>query len=80
MLDELPYGNFVEIESENVELIREVAKQLNLNMGNAIPSNYHMLFTYLCTHYPKFDPTELSFKALQEMKVPPEELSVQAAD
>src|SRR5688572_13003245 len=36
MLDELPYGNFVEIEGETLELIREAAIQLNLNWDAAI--------------------------------------------
>ena len=80
MLDELPYGNFVEIEGGNVKLVQEAAKRLNLNMKNAIPSSYHVLFTHFCTHYPTLDLKELSFKALQGMKISPEELSIQAAD
>ena len=80
MLDELPYGNFVEIEGGNIEVIQEVAKQLNLNMDNAVPSSYHMLFIGLCNHYPKLDPAELSFKAFQGIKIPPEALSILAAD
>ncbi len=44
MLDELPYGNFVEIEGETIEAIRAVADQLNLNWETAIGTSYHALF------------------------------------
>ena len=44
MLDELPYGNFVEIEGETIESIRAVANQLNLNWETAIATSYHALF------------------------------------
>jgi len=44
MLDELPYGNFVEIEGEDSESIRTVAEQLNLNMNVAIAASYSVLF------------------------------------
>jgi len=80
MLDELPYGNFVEIEGGSVEVIQEVAKQLSLKMDNAIPASYHMLFRDMCIHYPKLDPAELSFKALRGIDISPDDLSVRAAD
>jgi len=80
MLDELPYGNFVEIEGGSVEVVQEAAKQLNLKMDNAIPASYHMLFRDMCIHYPKLDPAELSFKALRGINISPDELSIQAAD
>jgi adenylate cyclase, class 2 len=44
MLDELPYGNFVEIEGETIESIRAVADQLKLNWETAIATSYHALF------------------------------------
>jgi len=80
MLDELPYGKFVEIEGGSVEVVQEAAKQLNLKMDNAIPASYHMLFRDMCIYYPKLDPAELSFKALRGINISPEKLSVQAAD
>ena len=44
MLDELPYGNFIEIEGQNHDTIRAVAHQLNLNWEAAIGTSYHALF------------------------------------
>jgi adenylate cyclase class 2 len=44
MLDELPYGNFVEIEGETVDTIRAVAKQLNLSWEAAVATSYNALF------------------------------------
>ena len=47
MLDELPYGNFIEIEGE-LEMLRPIAEQLRLNWDKAIPASYHALFERLC--------------------------------
>ena len=80
MLDELPYGNFVEIEGESPESIRAVANKLNLNWDTAIPTSYHLLFERLCTKYPSIDPTNLSFTALETKTITAADLSVQAAD
>src|SRR5262245_55854947 len=44
MLDELPYGNFVEIEGETVEQIQAISARLHLDWSAAIPSSYTMLF------------------------------------
>ncbi len=44
MLDELPYGSFVEIEGENIEVIRAVVDQLHLNWETAIATSYIALF------------------------------------
>jgi adenylate cyclase, class 2 len=44
MLDELPYGNFVEIEGESVEIIRIIADELKLNWEATIATSYHALF------------------------------------
>ena len=43
-LDELPFGNFIEIEAENPEQIIELARQLQLNPETAIPASYQGLF------------------------------------
>ncbi len=56
MLDELPYGNFVEIEGETPESIRAVADLLHLKFDNATPTSYHMLFVQLCEKHPELDP------------------------
>jgi adenylate cyclase class 2 len=44
MLDELPFGLFVEIEGESPESLRETAEALGLDWGKRIPSNYLALF------------------------------------
>lgn len=46
MLDELPYGNFVEIEGEPVA-IRAMADKLSLSWDSATPLSYHALFELL---------------------------------
>lgn len=80
MLDELPYGNFVEIEGEGVDSIRAVADRLRLRWDRAVPTSYHALFERLCAIHPEFDPKELSFAALKGMNVSMEELSIPTGD
>ncbi len=80
MLDELPYGNFVEIEGERVESIRTVADNLNLIWDTAIPTSYHVLFDRLHAKYPGLDPSELSFTALNGLNISVQELPIQAGD
>lgn len=80
MLDELPYGDFVEIEGENVASIRAAAEKLNLKWEAAIPTSYHMLFERLCARHPELERTELSFAALRERDISMEELSIPAGD
>lgn len=46
MLDELPYGNFVEIEGD-LGRLRPVAQQLGLRWETAIGASYHTLFERL---------------------------------
>jgi hypothetical protein len=44
MLDELPYGTFVEIEGSTVEAIRAMADQLDLQWNTAVATSYNALF------------------------------------
>ncbi len=44
MLDELPYGNFVELEGETEEMIEVLARKLNLNWDATIERSYSALF------------------------------------
>jgi len=80
MLDELPYGSFVEIEGENIESIKAIAYKLNLKWDAAIPTSYHMLFERLCAKHPELDRAELSFSALRGRNISVEELSIRAGD
>ena len=80
MLDELPYGNFIEIEGETSEKIQEVSNKLNLKWDTAIGKSYKALFERLCATRPSLDPTRLTFAALNSLNLEAEELSVRAAD
>lgn len=80
MLDEMPYGNFVEIEGETIDSIGLAANKLGLRWETAIPTSYHVLFDRLCSRHPDLDPKELSFPALKGTKVTAGELSILAGD
>ena len=80
MLDELPYGSFVEIEGEDIESIQAVAGKLNLKWDATIPTSYTVLFERLCVKHPNLDPADISFNALKGSNVNVAELSIRAAD
>lgn len=75
-LDELPYGDFVEIEGTDVGAIREVAGALGLNWSANITDNYLLLMRRL----PGENHTRLTFAAFEGIKVTPEDLGVVPAD
>jgi adenylate cyclase class 2 len=79
MLDELPYGEFIEIEGENVEEIHNTANLLGLNWNAMVKAGYHALFERAAGKY-DLEPSQLSFAALEKVKITPEDLSIQAAD
>ncbi|MEO5887923.1 MAG: class IV adenylate cyclase [Anaerolineales bacterium] len=79
MLDELPYGNFIEIEGESSEMIRAVSDQLNLNWGTAIGTSYTALFERARKTL-RFVFRDLSFENFAGMEVNPSHLGVRAAD
>jgi adenylate cyclase class 2 len=79
MLDELPYGNFVEIEGEDRESIQTVAEKLSLHMQAAISESYSFLFEKVRqTLGLKFN--DLTFANFTELQVTQEHLQVQPAD
>jgi len=79
MLDELPYGNFVEIEGENAESIQAVAAQLKLNWDTAIPRSYSALFE-AAKKALNLSFQNLSFENFAGIKVMPSHLGVRTAD
>ncbi|HVF26449.1 MAG TPA: class IV adenylate cyclase [Anaerolineales bacterium] len=79
MLDELPYGNFVEIEGESSEMIQAVADQLNLNWDTAIGTSYTALFERARKTL-RFVFRDLSFENFADMEVNASHLGVSAAD
>ncbi len=80
MLDELPYGNFVEIEGETLESIRAISDRLGFKWDTSIAKSYHALFEQLCAARFDLDPTQLTFAALNGLNIRAEELFVHAAD
>ncbi|MBN1451848.1 MAG: class IV adenylate cyclase [Anaerolineales bacterium] len=79
MLDELPYGDFVEIEGPDAPALQKASKELELDFSAAIPASYLALFEGLCQRR-GLDPAQLTFAALEGLQVEPEELSVRPAD
>jgi len=79
MLDELPYGEFVEIEGENVDEIYNIANLLNLNWDVMIKAGYHALFERVAGKF-NLELSQLSFSALEKSKITPDDLGIQAAD
>lgn len=78
MLDELPYGCFVEIEGEPTG-IRPVARKLLLNWQASIPASYHALFERLAQtcHLPFRD---LTFENFTGRPISEGELGIKPAD
>ena len=79
MLDELPYGNFVEIEGESVEQIRAVSDMLELDWNAAIASSYTALFDSLRKKL-QLQFREISFENFNGIQVTPDDLGVHPAD
>jgi adenylate cyclase class 2 len=80
MLDELPYGDFVEIEGPDEDTLGQVSAELGLDFSAAIPVNYLVLFERFCKRHEGLDPSQLTFQALDGLHVVPEKLSVVPAD
>lgn len=79
MLDELPYGDFAEIEGEDIGTLREVAHSLGLNWNATVKAGYHALFERITEKY-GLDPGQLSFDALKSVQIKQEDLNVVPAD
>jgi adenylate cyclase class 2 len=79
MLDELPYGNFVEIEGDDVSMLQMAAARLGLNWEVMVKAGYHAIFERAVDKY-NLDPAQLSFKALEGVHITPHDLSIIPAD
>jgi adenylate cyclase, class 2 len=79
MLDELPYGEFVEIEGENIDTLQEIAKLLNLNWNAMVKAGYHALFDRVAANF-KLDASQLRFKALESIHITADDLRITPAD
>ena len=79
MLDELPYGNFVEIEGSDATSLREASEKLELEFSAAIPASYLALFDSLAQRR-GMDSSHLTFSALNGSQITEEDLGVFPAD
>jgi adenylate cyclase, class 2 len=79
VLDELPYGNFVEIEAPDGETVQRVAEYLKLDWEARIIDNYLGLFERLKTNL-GISADNLSFAELEEGSYSAADLGVKAGD
>ena len=78
MLDELPYGNFVEIEGELDEL-KPLAQKLLLDWDTAIPASYHTLFERV-SRSKNLTFRDLRFEKFKGIEIGSDDLGVHPAD
>jgi len=79
MLDELPFGDFVEIEAPNNVLIEGVAQMLGLNWSKAISTNYLGLFENARKNAAlKFN--DLTFDNFKDIQLSLTDMGVEPAD
>jgi len=79
MLDELPYGNFVEIEGEDIVMIHNIVDQLSLDRQAAISESYSSLFEKVRRTL-NLSFTDLTFDNFHGINVSPQQLQVRPAD
>lgn len=79
MLDELPYGKFVEIEGEQVQELRRIADLLEIKWENMVKAGYHALFDRAARKY-GLESSRLSFDALAGVDIDPRDMEIQPAD
>lgn len=80
VLDELPYGKFIEIEGPEGNTIQKVARNLNLNWKMRVLTSYTYLFENLKSKKPELEGKYLTFEVLKGINVMPDELGVSPAD
>lgn len=79
VLDELPYGNFIEIEAASAEEIQQTAAALQLNWEARVQESYLGLF-HLLVSKRELNARNLCFEELKDVAVSNNDLGVQAAD
>ena len=78
MLDELPYGHFVEIEGDR-EALQPLGDQLGLSWPCAIPRSYHALFERV-VGVRALAISDLTFENFADLDIGPADLGVTPAD
>ncbi|MCB2213953.1 class IV adenylate cyclase [bacterium] len=79
MLDELPMGNFAEVEAANNTLIDGISQMLGLDMSKAIPASYLALFE-TARQNAGFEFRDMTFENFEGLTLTAEEMGVQPAD
>jgi len=79
MLDELPYGSFVEIEGDTEDTIQTLSKKLNLNWDATIEKSYSALFEQVQASL-NLSFRDLSFENFAGIEADSTHLGVQVAD
>jgi adenylate cyclase, class 2 len=79
VLDEMPYGDFLEIEGPDGESIQAAAQKLDLNWDARILDSYTVLFE-VARGQLGFDFRDLSFENFKGLTVSPENLGLIFAD
>ena len=79
VLDEMPFGNFMEIEAPNTTLIEGVAQMLGLNWDRRVIASYLGLFEVLKRHQ-NIHFRDLSFENFTSLDITPADLEVEPAD
>lgn len=79
MIDEMPYGKFIEIEGPDPEAIQTCASLLNLAWDTGISESYMEIFERI-KHSQGFGFRDLTFDNFKEIEIQFSELGVMAAD
>jgi adenylate cyclase class 2 len=79
VLDEMPYGNFTEIEGPDPATIQAVNQRLGLDWERRVPESYTVLFDELREKL-GLAFTDLSFENFQQLSITPADLDVWPAD
>jgi adenylate cyclase, class 2 len=79
VLDELPYGNCVEIEAPDVQTVQKLAGMLDLDWEARISDSYLTLFERLKTKQ-GLSATNLAFAEFEGITIQPVDLGISAGD
>lgn len=79
LLDELPFGNFVEIEGSDPSKIREMSDRLGLNWENRVPASYTVLFDWV-KEKRGFTFRDLVFENFKDIHITSKDLGIQSAN
>src|SRR5512133_2898188 len=78
-IDEMPYGNFTELECDDIALIRKTASLLAVDWSTGITDSYLLMFERMKSSK-KLEINDLTFEALRTLSVTPQELGVKPSD